>query len=79
MRSIIYLIGDTNSKLHFEIIWNTRMIKSFLSNKDKVQHLSRVIYKDVYSCGGDYIGDTIRNVNIRWNEHESGIECFKYL
>ena len=65
------------------IIWNTRKIKSLFNNKDKVQHLSCVIYKVVCSCGADYIGETIRNVKIRWNEHESGIdknsECFKHL
>ena len=50
------------------------------NNKDKVQHLSCVIYKGVCSCGADYIGETIRKVQIRWNEHESGIsECFKHL
>ena len=35
------------------------------------------------SCGEDYTGETIRNVNIRWNEHESEIdknlEYFKHL
>ena len=52
-------------------------------NKYKVQHLSCVIYKGVWSSGADYIGETIHNVIIRWNEHESGIdknsECFKHL
>ena len=67
----------------FNIIWNTRKIQSLFNNKDKVQHLSCVIYKGVCSCGADYIGETIRNVEIRWNEHESGIdknsECFKHF
>ena len=55
----------------------------FSIRKIRVQHLSYRIYKGVYSCGEDYIGETIRNVKIRWNEHESGIdknsECFKHL
>ena len=47
----------------------------FLFNsKDEVQHLSCIIYKGVCSCDADYIGDTISNVNIRWNEHERGID-----
>ena len=54
-----------------------------VNNKGKVQHLSCVIYKDVCSCGADYIDETIRNFKIRWNEHENGIdknsECFKHL
>ena len=72
----------TNGKVRFDIIWNTRKMQSLFNNKDKV-HLNLVIYKSVCSCGADYIGETIRNVKIRWNEHESGIdknsECFKHL
>ena len=74
----------TNGKVRLNIIWNTRKIESLFNNKDKVQHLSCVIYKGVCSCGADYIGETtILYVKIRWNEHESGIdensECFKHL
>ena len=73
----------TNGKFRFNIIWNTRKIQSLFNNKDKVKHLSCVIYKGVCSCGTDCIGETIRNIKIRWNEHESGIdrnsECFKHL
>ena len=73
----------TNGKVRFNIIWNTRKILSLFNNKDKVQHLSFVIYKGVCSCGADYIEETIRNIKIRWNEHENGSdknsECFKHL
>ena len=58
----------TNGNVRFNIIWNTRKIQSLFSNKDKLQHLSCVIYKGVCSCGADYIGETTRNVKIRWNE-----------
>ena len=72
-----------NGRVRFHIIWNTCKIQSLFNKKDKVQHLSCLIYKGVYSCDEDYIGETIRNVKIRWNEHESGIdknsECFKHL
>ena len=44
-------------------------MQSLFNNKDKIQHLSYVIYKGVSSCGADYIGETIRSVKIRWNEH----------
>ena len=41
------------------------------------------IYESVCPCGADYFGETIRNVKIRWNEHENKIdknsECFKHL
>ena len=82
-RFISKLQTFTNGKVRFNIIWNTRKIQPIFNNKDKVQHLSCVIYKNVCSCGADYIGETIRIVKIRWNDHESGIckysECFKHL
>ena len=71
----------TNGKVGFDIIWNTSKIQSLFNNK--LCYLSCVIYKGVCSCGAGYIGETIRNVKIRRNEHESGIdknsECFKHL
>ena len=39
--------------------------------KDQVKHLSSVIYEGKCSCGIRYIGETIRNSDIGWNEHES--------
>ena len=45
----------TNGKVRFNMIWNTREIQSLFNNKDKVQHLSCVIYKGVSSCGADYL------------------------
>ena len=44
---------------------------------------SCVIYISICSCSADFIGETIRNVKIKWNEHKSGIdknsEFFNYL
>ena len=49
----------------------------------RIRYKICVIYKGVCSYGADYIEETIRNVQIRWNEHESGIdknsECFKHI
>ena len=39
--------------------------------KNRVKHLSCVIYEGKCSCGRWYIGETIRNSDIRWIEHES--------
>ena len=47
------------------MIWNTRKIQSLFNYKDKIQHHSCVIYRGVCSCGADYIGETIRNSEIR--------------
>ena len=35
----------TNDKVRFNVIWNICKIQSLFNNKDKVQHLSCVIYK----------------------------------
>ena len=35
------------------------------------------------SCGEDYIGETVHNALLRWNQHENGTdknsECAKHL
>ena len=37
----------------------------------------------VCSCGTDYVGETVRNAQLRWNEHGNGTdknsECAKHL
>ena len=73
----------SNGKVRFNIIWNTRKIQSLFNNKDKLQRLSCLLYKGVCPCGADYIREIIRNLIIKWNEHENRLdknsECFKYL
>ena len=59
----------TNGKFLFKIIWNTRNIRSLFSLKDRVEHMSCVIYEGTCSCGEKYIGETNRIADIRWNEH----------
>ena len=55
------LVSFTNGKVKFNVVWNTRKIQSLFPLKDKVQHLSCVIYKGICSCGETYVGETIRN------------------
>ena len=73
----------TNDKVKVIIIWNTRKIQSLFSYKDKVKHHSRVIYRGICSYSADYIGETVRNSEIRWNEHSTGkdknSDCIKHL
>ena len=42
-----------------------------------------MIYRVICSCGADYIGETIRNSEIRWNEHitvkDQKSDCVKHL
>ena len=61
----------TNGKLKFIVLWSTRNIKSLFPLKDRVKHLSCVIYEGKCLCSRCYIGETIRNSDIRWSEHES--------
>ena len=64
----------TNGKFKFNIIWSTCKIQSLFNSKGKVEHLSCIICKGVCSCSADYIGETICNNIIIWNEHESRID-----
>ena len=50
------------------MVWNTCKIESLFPLKDKVQHLSCVIYKVICSCGETNVGETIRNCKIRCDE-----------
>ena len=60
----------TNDTCSFFIIWRTKNIKSLFSTKDKISHVSNVIYSGQCSCGDNYIGETDRNAEIRWREHD---------
>ena len=73
----------TNYRVKFNVVWNTRKSKSLFSYKYKVSYYSCIIYRRICSCGADYIGETVRNARLRWNEHENGTdknsECAKHL
>ena len=72
VKRFIYKIENfSNEKLKFIVLWSTRNIKSLIPLKDRVKHLSCIIYESKRSCGRLYIGETIRNSDIRRNEHES--------
>ena len=45
-------------------------MQSLFPLKDKVNHYSCVIYRGDCSCDQNYIGVTVRNAKMRWNEHE---------
>ena len=65
------LTDYTNNKYIFKIIWTTRNIRSLFPLKDRVQHVSCVIYEGKCTCDEEYIGETIRITDIRWKEHTS--------
>ena len=61
----------TKEKHSFVIIWKARNIRSLFNLKDKVSHVSSVVYEGKCNCDENYIGETGRNVTIRWDEHSN--------
>ena len=60
----------TNNDIDFAIKWSTKKVKQLFRLKDKNPYPACRIYEGVCSCGENYIGETKRNVQTRWNEHE---------
>ena len=61
----------TNNSFRIVITWKTRNIRSLFPLKDKTDYKPCVIYKGDCSCGSRYIGETKRNAEVRWNEHNN--------
>ena len=59
----------TNNQYDVAIRWITKKVKQLFKLKDRNPHPSCVIYEGVCSCGTSYIGETKRNVEVRWSEH----------
>ena len=49
----------------------TRKIRTLFQLKDKSLHPACKIYERICICGENYIGETKRNVEIRWMEYNS--------
>ena len=60
----------TNEKYKFNVVWNTRKVQSLFLLNNKVAHYSCVIYRGDCSCDQNYIGETVRDAKIQWNEHQ---------
>ena len=61
----------TNSNFSIAVKWKTKQVRSFFPLKDKNPHPSCKIYEGECLCGMNYIGQTKRNVEIRWAEHNN--------
>ena len=46
-------------------------LSSLFSLKDKNPHKSHVIYEGECSCGENYVGETMRNLEVRITEHSN--------
>ena len=60
-------LANENYKLI--IRWKTRNLRSLFPIKDCVLHPACKVYKGVCSCGATYVGETKRNVEVRFAEH----------
>ena len=70
MKSIVNKLERfTNNKVKFIYHWKTRKLKSLFALKDRINHKAKIIYKTICPCEESYIGETKRNVEIRWKEH----------
>ena len=61
----------TNNSCKIRIKWITKKVKQLFKLKSKNPHPSCVIYEGVCVCEQTYIGETRRNVELRWEEHEN--------
>ena len=61
--------GFTKEKYSVVIIWKTRNIRSLFNLTDKTSHVSPVVYEGKCNYDENYIGETGRNVTIKWDEH----------
>ena len=61
----------TNDTFDVRIKWFTKNIKTMFRVKDKSLYQTCKIYKGVCSCGEIYISETIRNVEVCWDEHNN--------
>ena len=60
----------TEYKCDIRIKWVAKKVKHLFKLKSRSPHPSCVIYEDVRSCQESYIGETVRKVEIRWQEPE---------
>ena len=59
----------TGSKFDLWVKWITRKVKTLFKTKNKCLHPACKMYHGVRSCRETYIGETVRNVETKWNKH----------
>ena len=69
-RFLAKLQSFVHHKLDISVKWSTKKIRILFRLKDKNPHPACKIYEGICSCSANYIGETKRNVETRWNEHE---------
>ena len=61
----------TKNDIDFAIKWSTKKVRQLFNVKNKNPHPACKIYEGICSCGDSYVGETVRNVETRWGEHEN--------
>ena len=61
----------TKNNFHVVLKWKTKKVKQLFKLKSPNPHPACKIYYGECSCGETYIGETVRNVEVRWKEHNS--------
>ena len=65
------IVSFVYHKFDIAVKCSTKKIRSLFCLKDKNPHLACKIYEGICSCSANYIGETKRNVETRWNELEN--------
>ena len=61
----------TSYKFDFGINWKTKKVRQLFSLKESNPHPACKIYEGKCDhCNATYIGETLRNTETRWSEHE---------
>ena len=61
----------TNNTFDVRIKWLTKNVKTLFKVKDKSLHGAYKIYKGVCACGESDIGETTRNDEVHWDQHDN--------
>ena len=62
----------TDDNFDVFIVWKTKKVRNLFRLKCNNPHPVCKVYMGKCSCGQTYIGETVRNVEVRWKEHNSG-------
>ena len=62
----------TQNKLRFNILWQSKKIKTLFKIKDKITHQANAIYRGTSVTNPEikYIGETSQITTMRWDQHE---------
>lgn len=61
----------TKNNIDFAVKWSTKKVRQLFNVKDKNPYPACKIYEGICTCGNNYVGETERNVETRWGEHEN--------